>query len=210
MAENRGGSNRGRLRMVVGLLMIGAGVAQAQPVTLALQSEGSSFEVRGTSTLHDWTCTVTDWQGTVSLETFGDSVWVQAAVVVVPVTALACGNGAMDRKLRRALKADVYPEIRFVLTQVDSVERIPEGYRLYVQGQLTVAGAERAVRLQVLARAEKAGWRFQGMLPLSMRAFGIKPPTAMLGVLRTGDQVVVRFEVGARPVSGTPKAPGRG
>ncbi len=190
--------------LVWGLLGMERGWVRAQAVTLAFQPEESTFEVSGTSTLHDWTCAVTDWQGTVVLKQADEAASLQATEVVVPIRAIACGNGTMDRKLRKALKAEAYPEIRFELERVDSVAAVAAGYRLQVQGRLMVAGETRPVQMQVLARPESRGWRFEGALPLSMKAFGIRPPTAMLGVLRTGDEVVVRFDVVARPVSGIP------
>jgi len=188
--------------LVLGLLLP-LGV-RAQSVVLTFQTEGSTFRVTGTSTLHDWECAVTDWRGRIELGQAGELASLQATEVVVPVAALSCKNGTMDRKMREALKAEDHPEIRFVLTRVDSVAAAAEGYRLQVQGRLTIAGAEQPVQMQVLARPEDGGWRFQGEQPLSMKAFGIKPPTAMLGTLRTGDEVVVHFDVVARPTSGNP------
>lgn len=184
-------------------LLLPIGV-RAQPTVLTFQPEGSTFRVTGTSTLHDWACEVSDGKGTVTLGQAEAVASLQAAEVVVPVAALSCKNGTMDRKMREALKAEAHPEIRFVLVQVDSVATDAEGYRLQVQGRLTIAGVTQLVQMQVLARAEADGWRFQGTQPLSMKAFGIKPPTAMLGMLRTGDEVVVHFDVIARPPSDQP------
>ncbi len=176
--------------------------AWAQSVVLTFDQKGGTFRVTGTSTLHDWECAVTAWQGRVELGQAGKLASLQATEVVVPVASISCKNGTMDRKMREALKAEDYPEIRFVLTRVDSVAAEAKGYRLQVQGELTIAGVEQPVQMRLLARPEDGGWRFQGAQPLSMKAFGIKPPTAMLGTLRTGDEVVVHFDVVARPASG--------
>ncbi len=194
--------NRAVWVLALGLLLP-PGVG-AQPVVLTFRTEAGTFRVTGTSTLHDWECVVTDWRGTIELGQGRSLASLQATEVVVPVAAISCGNGTMDRKMRKALKAEAHPELRFVLTRVDSVVAAVEGYRLQVQGRLTIAGVEQPVQLQVLVRPEDGGWRFQGAQSLSMKAFGIKPPTAMLGVLRTGDEVVVHFDVVARPASGTP------
>ncbi|MDQ7041647.1 MAG: YceI family protein [Rhodothermus sp.] len=201
---------RGGWRQTLGLVLVGGVLGmsvssvRAQAVTLAFQPKESTFEVRGTSTLHDWTCKVTDWQGTVALRQADELASLQAAEVVVSVGAIACGNGTMDRKMRKALKAKAHPEIRFELERIDAVAAGAEGYWLQVQGRLTVAGATQPVQMRVLAQPENGGWRFQGVQPLSMKAFGIKPPTAMLGALRTGDRVVVHFDVIARPRSDSP------
>jgi hypothetical protein len=38
----------------------------------------------------------------------------------------------------------------------------------------------------------------RGSVPLFMSDFGIEPPTAMLGMLKTADQVTVKFELALR------------
>jgi polyisoprenoid-binding protein YceI len=38
-----------------------------------------------------------------------------------------------------------------------------------------------------------------GMVPIKMTDFGIKPPTAMFGTLRTGDEVKVNFALTVGP-----------
>lgn len=166
------------------LLILGGLLApgvQAQPTVFALRPEGSTFGVTGTSTLHDWACEVTDWWGTIRLGQAGELSSLQATEVVVPVAAISCKNGTMDRKMREALKAEDYPEIRFVLTQFDAVAAVSEGYQLQVQGRLAIAGVEQLVQMKVLAQPEADGWRLLGEQPLSMKAFGIKPPTAHAG-----------------------------
>lgn len=173
----------------------------AQPVTLVLRSDGGTFRVTGTSSLHDWECRVTDWRGQIKLERPAELASLTVTEVVVPVASMTCKNSTMDGKMREALKAEAHPEIHFVLTKVDSVVAQGRGYQLRVEGRLTIAGMTRPVTLQVNAVPAGDGWRFQGQQALSMKAFGIRPPTAMLGALRTGDEVVVHFDVLARPTT---------
>ena len=63
-------------------------------------------------------------------------------------------------------------------------------------GALTIAGAEKSVNLDVTAtRLSDGGIRADGELPLLMTDFGVKPPTAMLGTLRTSNKVTVKFSL---------------
>ncbi|CAM3362846.1 YceI family protein [Rhodothermus bifroesti] len=190
-----------RLGLVLLSLMGVVFSTSAQPVTLVLPPEGGTFRVTGTSSLHDWECRVTNWRGKVTLERPAELASLRATEVIVPVAAIACKNGTMDGKMREALKAETHPEIRFELTRVDSIVAQSSGYRLTVEGRLTIAGTTRPVTLQVSAVPAGEGWRFRGQQALSMKAFGIRPPTAMLGTLRTGDEVVVHFDVLARPAT---------
>jgi hypothetical protein len=38
-------------------------------------------------------------------------------------------------------------------------------------------------------------YRFTGSVPVTMSQFGMRPPTAMMGAMRVGDRVTVRFDV---------------
>jgi hypothetical protein len=59
-----------------------------------------------------------------------------------------------------------------------------------------VAGTTR--RVEVTAQGQPLGggrYRFTGSVPIVMSQFGIDPPTAMLGAMRTGDRVTVHYNV---------------
>jgi hypothetical protein len=65
---------------------------------------------------------------------------------------------------------------------------------------LTMSGAEKTIEMDVEATSLTNGrFRFTGEVPLLMSDFGIKPPKALLGTLKTGDRIVVRFDVVATP-----------
>ncbi len=61
-------------------------------------------------------------------------------------------------------------------------------------GQLTVAGATRPLTMALKATiVDGGGLLFEGSAPLRMTEFGIEPPKAMLGTIKTGDEVRVGF-----------------
>lgn len=167
------------------------------PVTLRFSPEGT-FKIRGTSTLHAWHCDVTRWEGVATLTDPGDPASLAEAQVLIPVEGIACGNGTMDAKLRKALKAEDHPVIQFVLTRVDTVQAGEGEQILVLTGDLSIAGVTREETLNVRIKPMEGGWKVSGEKSLSMKAFGINPPTAMLGTLRTGDEVTVMFELEAR------------
>jgi polyisoprenoid-binding protein YceI len=69
-------------------------------------------------------------------------------------------------------------------------------------GRLHIAGVEREVTLDVTTERKDATLIVQGQVPLQMTDYGIKPPTAMLGMLKTDPKVIVTFEtVLAIPIS---------
>jgi hypothetical protein len=59
-----------------------------------------------------------------------------------------------------------------------------------------IAGTEKTVNMEVTAsRLADGSIRAEGALPLLMTDFGVKPPTAMLGTLRTSNKVTVKFSL---------------
>ena len=63
-------------------------------------------------------------------------------------------------------------------------------------GRLTLAGQTRTVTATLQGSARPDGkLRFTGQLPVTMSDYGIKPPTAMMGTLKTGDAVVVHLDL---------------
>src|SRR5690554_7280057 len=60
---------------------------------------------------------------------------------------------------------------------------------------LTLAGVTRQIQMDVNVEETSEGIRYTGSVPLKMSDFEIRPPTAMFGALRTGDEVTVGFDV---------------
>jgi len=99
----------------------------------------------------------------------------------------------MDKLMAEALKAKQYPEIRYELTQA-APQIAGASFTVKTHGKLTIAGTTRDVTLDVQAtRGPDGKYTLVGTAPLKMTAFGIKPPTAMLNTIKTGDDVKVTF-----------------
>ena len=63
-------------------------------------------------------------------------------------------------------------------------------------GTLTVAGKENKIEMDVVAtRMADGTLKAKGVVPIKMTDYGIKPPTAIFGRLKTGDEVKVNFEL---------------
>ena len=165
-------------------------------VWLTAQPE-SRIWVDGTSTVHDWTCEVTTFEGTFNVR---PEAWreVKDVTITVPAQALECKNGTMNKKARAALDADDHPVITYTLRTAEVTEAGAETFELTATGDLAIAGTTRPVTLSVAGTVLDDGRvHYTGSVPLLMSDFGIDPPTAMLGALKTGNDVTVRFDVTA-------------
>ena len=117
--------------------------------------------------------------------------------VKVPVRNLKCGHGGMDNNLYKALKADDTAEISYIMATFDVVPgAVTDSFTVKTVGALTVAGTERTVNMDVTAsRLADGSVRAEGALPLLMTDFGVKPPRALLGTLRTDNKITVKFSL---------------
>jgi len=186
-----------------------AGSASAQSIRLAVNAD-SKLWIEGGSNLHGWSCKASSIDATIDVdEAFLKSAsptLLKKVQVKVPVRNLKCGHGGMDNNLYKALKADDAPDISYILGSFDVV---PAGDAFTVKsvGTLKIAGTEKTVNMDVTAtKLADGSIRADGELPLLMTDFGVKPPTAMLGTLRTDNKVTVKFTLLVGPQTVTASA----
>lgn len=187
------------------LLTVG-GSAGGQSTRLTVGPE-SKLWVEGGSNLHDWSCKASSVDAAIEVDdAFFKTKTVSATSlkkvqVKVPVRNLKCGNGKMDNNLYKALKADDAPEISYSLATFDVVPgATTDSFTVKAVGALTIAGSEKTLTIDVTAaRLPDGSIRAEGALPLLMTDFGVKPPTALLGTLRTDNKITVKFSLFVGP-----------
>lgn len=188
-----------------------ATTAAAQLTVRVAVAPESKLWIEGTSNLHGWSCTADTFDAVIELDAAAASQLSTAAPktlkrveVKVPVKALKCGHGGMDGNLYKALKADESPSISYIMASFDAAAGENDGFTLKTAGTLALAGKENKLSMDVVAtRLPDGTVKAVGMVPIKMTDFGIKPPTAMFGTLRTGDEVKVNFAltVGAKAIA---------
>jgi polyisoprenoid-binding protein YceI len=175
--------------------------AASQPTSGQYVSGSDSGEatVAGTSSLHDWSAQSATINGTATFA--GDLVpaappAIQSIQLAIPVNSLKSGEGSsMDDNICDALKMKDDPQITFTLTHAD-LKSPPSAsdpkFHYDAVGQLTIAGTARSVNLALDVQPGDGGTlTIAAKTPLKMTDFGVKPPTAMLGMIKSGDAVTV-------------------
>lgn len=185
-----------------------AGMARA--ARYAPEDAASQVVVEGTSTLHDWRASGAAAGSLLMPEGAVASLWqtppgtpVAATVrVEVPVASLISGKAGLDEKLREALRAETHPVITYALTVVRLTQlRDATHAAVEAEGRLTVAGVERPVTFPAEVELLPDGSaQITGQTALRMTDFGIRPPKAMLGAIRAGDDVQIRWTWMVRPI----------
>ena len=194
------------------LITLAVAAAGAQETARVAVSPESKLWIEGTSNLHGWSCKATTLDAAVELDAAAAAQLnvappkaLKKVQLKVPVKSIKCGHGGMDDNVYKALKADESADISYILATFEAVPgEAKDSFMLHTIGTLTIAGKENKVSMDVVAtRLADGSVKATGMVPIKMTDFGIKPPTAIFGRLKTGDEVKVNFElnVGARAIA---------
>jgi polyisoprenoid-binding protein YceI len=118
------------------------------------------------------------------------------AKLTFKVTHLKSDNSGLDEKAHEALKAEKHQMITFTQTEKIVVTLSQNQFKSKVRGNLNIAGSTKQVELEIEGEQLPDGsLRVKGEKALKMTTFGVTPPKAMLGAIRSGDDIVVRFDV---------------
>lgn len=195
---------RTRLLALTAALTAFMGTPTLAQTGMAVQPD-SKVTLTGSSNVHDWSCKSSSFQATIELDSnYQTRPMAELAkpitkvAVTVPVKSLKCGKGKMDENMYKALRAEEFPDIRYVLStyEVDASLSTRDAFAAKTFGDLTVAGKTLRVEIPITAlRNEGGSMTGEGTLKLLMTDFGIKPPVALLGTLRTKNEIQISFNV---------------
>lgn len=191
-------------------LLASLGGAQDKSSSLRLPVRADSrLWLEGTSNVRDWTCKATSMEALIAIDAASadsqDNVAVAKSLrgvdVIVPVRMLKCGDRHMEANMYTALKAPQPPATSYIVADFELTPRLDDdGLTIEATGKMSIAGIERPVTLTVKTERLPDGTRrARGSVPIRMSDFGIVPPRPWFGMLRTGDKVVVQFEIFVSP-----------
>ncbi|MBC8124980.1 MAG: YceI family protein [Candidatus Kapabacteria bacterium] len=180
--------------LIVSLLFMVGIVNLAQAETF--ESKSVVVRIDGTSTLHDWTAPAEKAKANGDLTIInGELIKVNAMWVQVDVLSIKSEKGKdMDEKIYEALSVENHPTITFNVSSQKSIRKQESEYIIETVGELTIAGVKKNVDLTVKGTMQGNGdMVFKGSIKLLMSQYGMKRPTAMLGMIKCGDAVTVSF-----------------
>lgn len=180
----------GRIRSFLLLMFIATGV-MVQGQTLAIKS--SVVTINGeTNVNHDFKINATQVNGKMTIADNRP----KTLTVEIPVRSLISGERLMDKKTHEAFNEQKNPTILFNMTELNSIQVNGENITVTVTGDLTLSGVTNKVTLKSDGKILNPGvYTFEGEVPVKMSDYGMKPPTAMLGTMKTKDQVMVDYKV---------------
>jgi len=101
----------------------------------------------------------------------------------------------MDRNTYKALHTKKTPNISFVLLSGNVTSTGQNTYELKGIGNLTIAGTTIETDLVATLKYNPADKTFSctGTKKFKMTQYGVKPPTVMMGTIKTGDEISISY-----------------
>lgn len=157
----------------------------------ALDSK-STFSVAGTSTLHDWEMKSASGTGTATLNIAnGKLTDIDALTVTLLAESVKSEKKSMDKVAYETLKTDKNKNIKYVLKSAEKVNETT----WELTGTYTIAGVSKVYKTSVKTTVTKDGLNLQGTNKITFTDFGMKSPTAMLGTIKTGQDLTIKFNL---------------
>ncbi|WP_163325898.1 YceI family protein [Draconibacterium mangrovi] len=173
------------------LLASNLSVAQ---VSYEENESNSKLMVTGTSSIHDWEMAIEDYDCLVSASADeNQQISIESIKFSCLAESITSDNKIMDNKAHKALDSDDHPKISF---SADATVSATTNSLTKTKGKLQIAGKEKEVELEfTVAEAKDDQFKVSGKISVKMSDFGIEPPTAMMGTLKTGDEVFIHFDI---------------
>jgi polyisoprenoid-binding protein YceI len=157
--------------------------------------------IDGTSNVHEYTASTTSVRVTraqLGGAVAGPEFWenalrpggVETFEIAVAAATLTSPKDGLDKNMHKALKVDKNPDITFRLLRFEA----GQAGALKGIGMLNIAGVEREVVLNLKTQRKDTTLTVTGKVDLLMTDYGITPPKAMLGMLKTDPKVTITFE----------------
>jgi hypothetical protein len=181
------------------------GLSAGSWAATAKVSQGSTITLEGKSTLHPFesVCKEFSLDLTVPGDSLAKGIEAQAQggmTVKIPVACLKSEHSGLDKNLQKALNAKENPDIVFLMKGY-KLEKDSGASSVVAWGDLTVAGKSQAETLKGSLSAKDGRTVIDGEQPLLMTDFGVKPPTMMMGAVKTENRVVVKFHLELEPAA---------
>ncbi len=173
-------------------------ICAAPGTTTYILSKEYTVTIHGTSNLHSWDETVETISGYGSMSSNSDgSMNLDAVSIKMEVHSIKSDMGSMmNSNTYKALKADANPQIIFTLASpLKSIQTNPGSPVVTAKGNLTIAGVTKPVEMKVKIFLQGQGkLSFEGAQTVKMTDYGVQPPTALMGTLKTGNEITINFK----------------
>ena len=154
----------------------------------------SKLRINGTSNVNDFECVYEEELESDTLfhqvelaEAFAN---IQGDRLELVVESFDCGKRGINRDFRNTLKSKQYPNIHIEVLQVTAQNGIPEWATIAIE----LAGVTNTYEVDLKdVSVDDSLIQVLGEQNLRMSDFGLKPPTALFGLIKVRDRLKISF-----------------
>lgn len=160
------------------------------------RSAATQATIKGTSTLHDWDMTSSKGQTTASFIIEGNQVKkINTLTFIVPAESLKSDKSGLDKNAYKALETDRHKNITFTMTSGTIAATGSNTFQVRATGNLTIAGTTKQTTIAATGQFNPSDKSIavNGSTKFNMTGYDVKPPTVMMGTIKTGDEITVTY-----------------
>ncbi|MCH6202080.1 YceI family protein [Aquiflexum sp. LQ15W] len=189
--------NRLKTISVIMIFILMSAISALQAQTKYTLSASPTLQIDGGSSLHDWTMTTNTAKGEALLVVDGNQLKsVKSATVSAQAESLKSGTKGLDNNAYKALDTSKNKEIRFTLKEITG-----SGSSFQAIGDFTIAGVTKPASFPVKVTQSGNKFTFEGSFDTKLTTFSITPPTALMGTVKTRDEVKISFKTTFQPIN---------
>lgn len=186
------------LKISLVMCMLLPQVIMAQTPYKLAADKNHNIKVLGTSNVHDWTMTAKDVEssGIFNFNTRNELTDISSLKFSVVAKSLKSEKTSMDGRTYKSMKADQFPKVTYQLTTATVTMVQDNKYAIQTTGLLSIAGKTQTISMKVMAlvNADRS-ISCHGTQKLMLTDYGIEPPSFMLGAMKVGNDLQIRFEL---------------
>lgn len=150
------------------------------------------LKISGTSSLHDWEMTSKTASGKAVMTAVEQEVTdIKSLTVEMEAESLKSGKKAMDKNTYKALQTDVHKKIKF---ELNNAAKLANG-NWNLTGTFTIAGTTKKVTIPAKIASKGNIHTVSGSYSFKLTDYNITPPTALMGTIKTGNDVKISFQI---------------
>jgi YceI-like domain len=181
------------------MLLTGFSFSSTVSAQRVFESQVMDITLSGTSSLHDWEMKAVKGasKATFSVDRNNKVTGLSMLSFTFPARNLKSKHTVMDNNTYKALNTTKNPNISFILTSATVTPTGGDNYQLNCIGKLTIAGTTRETNLTSTGKYNPADKSFTvtGVKKMKMTDYNVKPPKAMLGTIKTGNDISIAYSI---------------
>lgn len=152
----------------------------------------STFEVAGTSNVHDWSMKSSEGNGIANLTVIDSKLAdINNLTITLLAESLKSTKTSMDDVAYETLDTKTYKNIKYVLKSATKINETTWN----LTGTYTVSGISKEFKTVVNVTSINGSFILKGSNQITFADFGMSAPTAALGVVRAGKDLTLIFNL---------------